>query len=90
MDNISLKHVFRSLEDIEFQRFWLTFSTNIDNFNFAFLVISDRSKDARFHQKYEVRKTLQNLSKIQNVDAFATSKTSKCSIPHRSCKLFDF
>ena len=77
IDNINVKPSVRPLYSTDFERFRLTFSTNIDNFNFAFLVISDRSTDTRFQQKYEVRKTLQNLSKSQNVDAFATSKTSK-------------
>ena len=52
------------------------------------MVISDRSKDTRFHQNYEVQKTLQNQFKIQNVHAFATSKTSKCSISHWFCRFF--
>ena len=85
---MSVKPLVRPLYSIDFERFRLTSSTNIDNLNFAILVISDRSKDTRFHQNYEVQKTLQNLSKIQNFDAFATSKTSKCSISHRFCRLF--
>ena len=88
IDNINVKPSVRPLYSTDFERFRLTFSTDIDNLNFAFFVISDRSKDTRFHQKYEVRKTLQNLSKIQNCDAFATSKTSKYSISHRFCRLF--
>ena len=48
--------------------------------------IFDRSEDTRLHQNYEVqKKTRQNLSNIQNVDAFATSKTSKYSISHWFC-----
>ena len=88
IDNISVKPSGRPLYSTDSERFRLIFPTNIDNLNFAFLVISDRSKDTRFHQNYEIQKTLQNLTKIQNVDAFATSKTSKCSISHRFYKLF--
>ena len=87
-EDISVKPLVRLLYSTDFERFRLTSSTNIDNSNFAILLISDRSKDTRFHQNYEVQKTLQNQSKIQNVDAFATSKTSKWSISHGFCRLF--
>ena len=88
LENISLKASVRPLNGIYFGWFRLISSMNIDNLDFAFFVIPCRSRDARFRQKYEVEKTLQNLSKMQNVDAFATSKTSKYSISHVFYRLF--
>ena len=84
----SLKLAFRVSYCINIQRLLLISLRNIENYNCAILFISARSKDTRFHKNYEFQKTLQNLFKIQNIDAFATSKTLKCSISQGFCRLF--
>ena len=86
--NLNINSSIWLLESTGFERFTLISSTNIENYNFAILFFSACSKDTRFHQNYEVQQTPQNLSKIQNVDAFATSKTSKWLISHGFCRLF--
>ena len=88
VEKTSLKLAFRVSYCINILRLLLISSNNIENYNFAILLISARSKDTRFHKNYEVQKTLQNLFKIQNIDAFATSKTLKCSISQGFCRLF--
>ena len=80
----------RWLKNVDLQRFWLIFSTDIANFKFAFSVFFKRFADTRFQQNHDTAKTLQNKHKMRNFDAFALSETLKFRIPIGNYSYFQF
>ena len=51
-ENMQIRH----LKSVDLERFWLIFSPNIANFEFAFSVFSKRFTDIRFQQNHKSQK----------------------------------